>query len=34
MLETLLHAVLRLFAFLLRGLLEWWTWGGDTETEQ
>ena len=34
MLETLLHAVLRLFAFLLRGLLEWWTWGGETETEQ
>ena len=34
MLETLLHAVLRLFAFLLRGLLEWWSWGGETETEQ
>ena len=33
MLETLLHAVLRLFAFLLRGLLEWWSWGGETETE-
>ena len=34
MLETLLYAVLRLFAFLLHGLLEWWTWGGETETEQ
>ena len=34
MLETLLHAVLRLLAFLLRVLLEWWTWGGETETEQ
>ena len=34
MLETLLHAVLRLFAFLLYGLLEWWSWGGETETEQ
>ena len=34
MLETLLHAVLRLFAFLLHGLLEWWSWGGETETEQ
>ena len=33
MLETLLHAVLRLFAFLLHGLLEWWSWGGETETE-
>ena len=34
MLETLLHAVLRLFAFLLYGVLEWWSWGGETETEQ
>ena len=34
MLETLLHAVLHLFTFLLRALLEWWTWGGETETEQ
>ena len=34
MLETLLHAVLRLLAFLLRVLLEWWSWGGETETEQ
>lgn len=33
-LETLLHAVLHLFAFLLRGLLEWWSWGGEIETEQ
>lgn len=34
MLETLLHAVLHLFAFLLCVLLEWWTWGVGTDTEQ
>ena len=34
MLETIFQGILRLFAFLLRLLAEWWTWGGETETEQ
>lgn len=34
MLETIFQGILRLLAFLLRLLAEWWVWGGETETEQ